>query len=100
MVYAAERLPELLAGMSERDLTPVRLRAVHPFVDRAAVRVLVEAHRGSRRPLTIEPPLVLHEGDPARFTDETTRAAGTWRLGATPPKASSRRLRRGTAASS
>jgi tRNA1(Val) A37 N6-methylase TrmN6 len=70
VVYAAERLPELLAGMNERDLTPVRLRAVHPFADRAAVRVLVEAQRGSRRPLTIEPPLILHVGDPARFTEE------------------------------
>jgi tRNA1(Val) A37 N6-methylase TrmN6 len=69
-VYAAERLPELLGGMSERDLTPVRLRAVHPFVDRAAVRVLVEAQRGSRRPLVIEAPLILHEGDPPRFTDQ------------------------------
>jgi tRNA1(Val) A37 N6-methylase TrmN6 len=71
VVYAAERLPELLAGMSTRGLTPVRLRAVHPFVDRAAVRVLVEAKRGSRRALAIEPPLVLHVGDPPRFTDET-----------------------------
>ena len=71
VVYAAERLPELLAGMSDRDLTPVRLRAVHPFVDRAAVRVLVEAQRSSRRPLVIDAPLVLHEGDPPRFTDET-----------------------------
>ncbi len=71
VVYAAERLPELLGGMGERDLTPVRLRAVHPFVDRAAVRVLVEAQRGSRRPLAIEAPLILQVGDPAHFTDET-----------------------------
>ncbi len=71
VVYAAERLPELLAGLSERDLTPVRLRAVHPYVDRAAVRVLLEAVRGSRRQLAIEAPLILHEGDPPRFTDET-----------------------------
>jgi tRNA1(Val) A37 N6-methylase TrmN6 len=70
MVYSAERLAELLAGLSARDLTPVRLRAVHPFADRPAVRVLVEAHHQSRRPLTIEPPLVLHAGDPARFTPE------------------------------
>ena len=76
VVYAAERLPELLAGLADRDLTPVRLRAVHPFVDRAAVRVLVEAHRGSRRPLTLEPPLILHVGDPPRFTEETRALLG------------------------
>jgi tRNA1Val (adenine37-N6)-methyltransferase len=76
VVYAAERLPELLTGFGERDLTPVRLRAVHPFVDRAALRVLVEAQRDSRRLLVIEPPLILHEGEPPRFTDETKSLLG------------------------
>ena len=75
VVYAAERLPELLAGMNARDLSPARLRAVHPFADRPAVRVLVEAHRQSRRTLVIEPPLVLHEAgaSEARFTAEAQR---------------------------
>jgi tRNA1Val (adenine37-N6)-methyltransferase len=76
VVYSAERLPELLAGMSARDLTPVRLRIVHPLADRPAARVLVEAHRQSRRPLTIEPPLVLHASD-GRFTEETARILET-----------------------
>ncbi len=73
VVYAAERLPELLGAMGERELMPARLRMVHPFVDRPAVRVLVEAVRGGRRALTVEPPLVLHVGDDGRFTDETRR---------------------------
>ena len=73
VVYAAERLPELLAGMSARDLAPVRLRAVHPLADRPAGRVLVEALRQSRRPLTIEPALVLHDAAGARFTPEAAR---------------------------
>jgi tRNA1Val (adenine37-N6)-methyltransferase len=70
VIYAADRLPELLAGMVERDLAPARLRAVHPLVDRPAVRVLVEAHRQSRRALVVEPPLVLHLDGEGRFTDE------------------------------
>ena len=37
-----------------------------------ASRVLVEAERAGRRPLVIEPPLVLH-GDGARYTPEVQR---------------------------
>ena len=70
VVYPAERLPELLGGLGSRDLAPVRLRSVHPFAGRPAGRVLVEAHRGSRRPLTIEPSLIVHSGDGHRFTPE------------------------------
>jgi tRNA1Val (adenine37-N6)-methyltransferase len=83
VVYTAERLAELLAGMSARGLAPARLRAVHPFADRPAVRVLVEAHRQSRRSLTIEPPLILHSahsldgGVAARFSPEAQRILET-----------------------
>jgi tRNA1Val (adenine37-N6)-methyltransferase len=70
VVYPAGRVAELLAGMTARDLSPVRLRSVHPFAGRAAGRVLVEAQRGSRRTLTIEPSLIVHSGQGNRFTAE------------------------------
>ena len=70
VVYPADRLPELLAGLTARELTPARLRAVHPFAGRPAGRVLLEAQRGSRRPLTIEPSLIVHSGEGHRFTAE------------------------------
>jgi tRNA1(Val) A37 N6-methylase TrmN6 len=73
VIYPAERLAELLAGMSARELQPVRLRTVHPHADRPARRVLVEAQRASRRALTIEPPLVVHAADGNRFTPEVDR---------------------------
>jgi tRNA1Val (adenine37-N6)-methyltransferase len=72
VVYAADRLPELLAGLAARALQPVRLRCVHPRADRPAGRVLVEAQRASRRPLAIEPPLVVHEAG-GGFTAEARR---------------------------
>jgi tRNA1Val (adenine37-N6)-methyltransferase len=72
-VYPAERLLDLLAGLRARDLAPVRLRSVHPFADRPAVRILVEAHQGSRRRLTIEPSLTVHHGDGSGFTPEAAR---------------------------
>jgi tRNA1(Val) A37 N6-methylase TrmN6 len=74
-ILPAARTAELCAELRARDLSPLRLRAVHPYADRPASRILVEAERGGRRPLTIEPPLVLHlEG--ARYTPEVLRLLG------------------------
>jgi tRNA1Val (adenine37-N6)-methyltransferase len=71
-IFPAERATELLAELHTRDLIPRRLRAVHPHAGEPASRVLVEAERGGRRPLVIEPPLVVH-ADGARFTPEVSR---------------------------
>jgi tRNA1Val (adenine37-N6)-methyltransferase len=74
-ILPAARTAELCAELRARELSPLRLRAVHPYADRSASRILVEAERGGRRPLTIEPPLVLHlEG--ARYTPEVLRLLG------------------------
>jgi len=43
----------------------VTARAVHPRRDAAATRVLLTATKGSRAPLTLVSPLVLHEADGA-----------------------------------
>jgi tRNA1Val (adenine37-N6)-methyltransferase len=74
-ILPAPRAAELLEAMRSRSLAPVRLRAVHPFLDRAASRVLVEAEPGGRRPLCFEPPLVVHvEG--SRYTPEVLQMLG------------------------
>jgi tRNA1Val (adenine37-N6)-methyltransferase len=75
VIYPAERLAQLLAEMHRRDLQPVRLRAVHPHAHRPATRVLVEAHRGSNRPLVVEPPMVVHS-ETNTFTAEVRRLMG------------------------
>jgi tRNA1(Val) A37 N6-methylase TrmN6 len=68
-IFPAERAAELLVALQTRDLIARRFRAVHPRVGEPASRVLVEAERGGRRPLVIEPPLVVHADD-ARYTPE------------------------------
>jgi tRNA1Val (adenine37-N6)-methyltransferase len=77
-IFPAERQLELGAALLERDLTPTRLRLVHPRADRPASRVLVEAERGGRRPLVVEPPLVVHEAadDGDIFTPELRKILG------------------------
>ncbi len=71
-IFPAERAADLLAALLARDLVPCRLRSVHPHADQPASRVLVEAVRAGRRPLVIEPPLVLHAAG-ARYTPEVMR---------------------------
>jgi tRNA1Val (adenine37-N6)-methyltransferase len=75
VIFPADRLVELLSEMRERDLSPARLRAVHPLADRPASRVLVEAQRAGRRPLVVEPPLIVH-ADGERYTAEVRRFLG------------------------
>jgi tRNA1Val (adenine37-N6)-methyltransferase len=74
-IFAAGRVGELLAALSARGLTPVRLRPVYPRPGTPATRVLVEARRvpGSR-PLTLEPPLWVHEGE--GYSPEVRRLLG------------------------
>jgi tRNA1Val (adenine37-N6)-methyltransferase len=74
-ILPAERADELLAALPARGLAPVRLRRVHPFADRPASRILVEAVRGPAREAGEEPPLVVHVTG-ARYTPEVLRMLG------------------------
>jgi tRNA1(Val) A37 N6-methylase TrmN6 len=68
IIYRADGLPLLLAAMSGR-FGGIVLRPVQPREGRLATRIIIHAVKGSRAPLVIEPPLVLHEADD-RFTPE------------------------------
>lgn len=74
VVYPAARLPALLAALEAAGLRPLRARFVHPRADEPANRVLVEAQKGARGALVVEPPLVLR--DAAGYTREAARMLG------------------------
>ncbi len=78
LVYPAARLPSLLAALDGASLRPLRLRCVHPRAGEPAIRVLVEAHKGARGPLVVEPPLILR--DAAGYTAEAARLLGDDRV--------------------
>lgn len=65
MIHRADALEDVLAAFSRR-LGELRLRFVHPRVDAPATRLLMSGRKGSRAPLAVLPPLVLH-GDEGRF---------------------------------
>jgi len=75
MVYPAERLTALLGTLDGEGLRPLRLRLVHGKPGEPARRVLVEARKGLRGNLVVEPPLILQDDD-GRYTPDARRALG------------------------
>ena len=69
MVHRPERLTEILAALTAARLAPKRLRFVHPFAQREANMLLVEAVRDGRAGCRIEGPLCIFES-PGQYTEE------------------------------
>jgi tRNA1(Val) A37 N6-methylase TrmN6 len=68
LIHRADRVADCLAALG-KDFGGVRLRLVHPQGDRPAIRLIVAATKGSRAPLTVEAPLILHDEE-GRFTPQ------------------------------
>lgn len=60
VIHRADRLADLLALLGEKAGS-FRIRAIHPFADEPAKRVLVRAVKTGKAPLVLLPPLILHE---------------------------------------
>jgi tRNA1(Val) A37 N6-methylase TrmN6 len=68
MIHRADRLGDILAGLSPRAGS-IHIRPIQPHADEPAKRVLVRATRGGKAPLALLPPLVLHDrSDGAKHT--------------------------------
>ncbi|MDE2363603.1 MAG: methyltransferase [Hyphomicrobiales bacterium] len=66
MIHRADALPAIFDAAQGR-LGALRLLPVHARRGAPAIRILVSGRKGSRAPLALLPPLVLHETD-GRFT--------------------------------
>ncbi|MHB1419977.1 MAG: tRNA1(Val) (adenine(37)-N6)-methyltransferase [Bacillota bacterium] len=75
MVHRPERLAEIIIGMEKNRLQATRLRFVHPFPDRPANMVLIEAEKLSRRKTEIMPPLVVF-AEQGHYTEEMANYLG------------------------
>ena len=69
MVHRPHRLPEIITVLKEARLEPKRLKFVHPYLDREANMVLIEAVRDGRPECRVEEPLVVYK-EPNVYTDE------------------------------
>lgn len=61
MILAAERLPDVLAGL-DRRMGGVTIHPLAPREGRPASRIIVSARKGSRAPFVLAAPTVLHAG--------------------------------------
>lgn len=69
MVHRPHRLAEIISALKEHRLEPKRMKLVHPFVDKEANMVLIEAVRGGRSMMKVEAPVIVYR-EPGVYTDE------------------------------
>lgn len=77
LIYLPERLVELLTLLAAAGLEPKRLRCVHGRAGTEARMVLVEACRGGRTGLRVEPPLTVFAE--TGYTAEVAELFQRWR---------------------
>jgi len=62
LIHRADALREVLSAVDGR-FGGVAVLPVHPYADKPASRVLVQARKASRAPLVLRPGMTLHNGD-------------------------------------
>lgn len=75
MVHRPFRLTDLMELLRKYRLEPKRVKLVHPYVDKEANMVLIEAIRGSRARVTVEVPLIVFQED-GTYTKEVVERYG------------------------
>ena len=69
MVHRPHRLIEIITALTKYKLEPKRMKMVHPFVEKDANMVLIEAVRGGKSMIKVEAPIVVYK-EQGVYTDE------------------------------
>lgn len=69
MVHRPHRLIEIITALTSYKLEPKRMKMVHPFANREANMVMIEAVRGGRSMIKVEAPVIVYK-EPGVYTDE------------------------------
>ncbi|NDL67731.1 tRNA1(Val) (adenine(37)-N6)-methyltransferase [Anaerotalea alkaliphila] len=69
LVHRPHRLIEIIGALQGMELEPKRIKMVHPFLEKEANMVLIEAVRKGRSMVKVEPPLVVYR-EPGVYTPE------------------------------
>ena len=75
MVHRPHRLIEIISAMKQYKMEPKRMCMVHPFKDKEANMVLIEAVKGGGSWLKMEAPIIVYK-EPGIYTDEIYRIYG------------------------
>lgn len=69
MVHRPTRLVEIINTLTNYKLEPKHMRMVHPYINKEPNMVLIEAIRGGRSMLKMDPPLIVYK-EPNVYTEE------------------------------
>ena len=69
MVHRPHRLIEIITALTKHKLEPKRMKFVHPYVDKDANMVLIEAVRGGKPMMKLEAPIIVYK-EQGVYTDE------------------------------
>lgn len=69
MVHRPFRMTDIFETMKRYRLEPKRIKMVHPFIDKEANMVLIEAVRGGKSMVKIEAPIIVYK-EQGVYTDE------------------------------
>ncbi len=69
MVHRPNRLTDIFEQCIKYKLQPSKIRMVHPYREKGANMVLIEAIRGGKCSVNVEPPLIVYE-EAGRYTKE------------------------------
>lgn len=75
MVHRPHRLIEIITALTSYRLEPKRMKMVHPYVDREANMVMIEAVRGGRSMIKVEAPVIVYKEE-GSYTDEIREVYG------------------------
>ena len=69
MVHRPHRLAEIITALKNYKLEPKRMKLLHPFIDKDANMVLIEAVRGGKSMMKVEAPIIVYQ-KPGVYTQE------------------------------
>jgi len=69
LVHRPFRLAEIIRALSTYGLEPKRMRLVYPYVDKEPNMLLLEAVKGGKPRMTVDPPLIVYQ-EPGVYTQE------------------------------
>lgn len=75
MVHRPRRLAEIVVVLKEHKLEPKRMKLVHPFADKEANMVLIEAVRGGGSMMKVEAPVIVFQ-EPGVYSEEIRTTYG------------------------
>lgn len=75
MIHKPFRLAEIFGILMQYKLEPKRMRLIYPYVEKEPTMVMIEAVRGGRSRIKIEPPLIVYQ-EKGIYTEEVRRMYG------------------------